>query len=1064
LQLRKAKARLGRLLAAVLLGVAPPLYASSFTYQGELSISAHEGDVCAPLAAQGTFKITVFGRDDSGSARFEGYIYGEQLIPMHFAGNALDQLALSFPGESVTSKAPLMRLRSTEPGAFEGVLPALPISTQLIGCKPLASKIHFALAHGTSEHSYQQMAELYQADANGVIAMAQSERGQVREALAGLNEAMAIVAHSFGADSPQLLPYLLANAQAHSAQGTYADSVPPARRALVLCAQTFAPETMCTPAALATLAVALMNSGQYSEAESSIRQALSLADAHYGADNAFSAFALNELGQTLLYTGQFAEAESSLRRAQAINTRLFGAESARVGANVHNLGLLYRLMGQYARAEAALRQALAIDQKAVGAETPLVAINTLMLAQVLNVQGKYAEAEPLFRQALATGQRLLGPQRPDHPVLGGCLAGLAELLRSTGRVSEAEPLLRQALANAQQFLDPNHPDVGAYSMFLGRLLHQMGRNPEALEQLRRAYRIGHMSHNDLLAWRSPAMLMRFYADGSDARPELAIFYGKEAVNGLQRLRGNLAANDEEAQRAFISAAEVNTVYRTLSELLIGAGRLAEAQQVLGMLKQKEYFDFVERSADARPDSSSASLTGAEPEWAKRYSLISAQLVKIADAAAPLKKKGEARTAAEQRQLDAYQADLDVASRKFDAVLDEIGRSGTSAADKTQRAAAVQSTSTNFRHAIQDLGHSAVLAQFVVQDDKVQIIFTTPTVIVAREALISRQELNAKVFAFREVLSTPKQNPLPQAQALYQLLLGPIAEDLHQSGATTLVLSLDGPLRYLPFAALHDGQHYLVESQAVVMLTEAAQGSLKDQPQSDWRIWGLGLTEAKPGFSALPNVKGELGSIIGPQGIEGRMQLDAQFTEGALREGINEQYPVIHIASHYQFTPGSSNDSFLLLGDGTRMSLSDIKAKLDLQYVDLLTLSACQTAFGGGEDANGMEVEGLGAVAQRQGAKAVLASLWPVADKSTALLMQNLYRLHKDQHLSKGAALQQAQLLLLHGAADVSSASPERGAHALAPPTQKADTFHADPAAPFAHPYFWAPFILIGNWR
>jgi len=138
--------------------------------------------------------------------------------------------------------------------------------------------------------------------------------------------------------------------------------------------------------------------------------------------------------------------------------------------------------------------------------------------------------------------------------------------------------------------------------------------------------------------------------------------------------------------------------------------------------------------------------------------------------------------------------------------------------------------------------------------------------------------------------------------------------------------------------------------------------------------------------------------------------------------------------------------------------------LDLQYVDLLTLSACQTALGGGEDANGMEVEGLGAIAQRQGAKAVLASLWPVADSSTALLMENLYRLHRDDHLSKAVALQQAQLLLLHGAAGAASADRERGAHSVAAPSTAPASFRADPKAPFAHPYFWAPFILIGNWR
>jgi len=316
-----------------------------------------------------------------------------------------------------------------------------------------------------------------------------------------------------------------------------------------------------------------------------------------------------------------------------------------------------------------------------------------------------------------------------------------------------------------------------------------------------------------------------------------------------------------------------------------------------------------------------------------------------------------------------------------------------------------------------------------------------------------------------VLGNPKLDPLPQAQALYQLLIGPIADDLRQSGAKTLVLSLDESLRYLPFAALHDGSHYLIDNQSVVMLTEAAQGSLKDAPQANWRVLGLGLTEAKPGFAALPNVKEELNGIVGPDGIEGKVLLDDQFTERALRDGVSARFAVIHIASHYQFTPGSSDNSFLLLGDGNSMTLTDFRRKLDLQHVDLVTLSACQTALGGGEDANGMEVEGLGAAAQQQGAKAVLASLWPVADKSTALLMQNLYRLHKDGNLSKALALQQAQLLLLHGPAAAASGGAVRGGHSVtAAASPKGAAFHADPNAPYAHPYFWAPFILIGNWR
>lgn len=1067
MRLEKAKTWLQQLLAAALICGAAPAIASSYTYEGELTFSPKAGDLCTPTAAESTFKITVYGRDDSGLARFEGYIYGEQLIPAHFGGNDLNQLKLLFPGESPQSNAHVMRLRSTGAGSFEGTVPGLTLASQLLGCAAQPARIHFSLSRSAGG-SYAQVAELFDTDARAVQALGQPQKGGVKEAVGTLSDAMGVIVHSYGPDSSPMVSYLLALAQLHESAATYAAALPLSRHALSICVKNFGPESLCTTVATFRLAQVLVDNGQLSEAESSVRKVLTTLSTHYGADNALSGAVLDALGRILIFTGNYAEAERTLLKAQALDTRLLGAESARVGVALNNLAVLYRFTGRYAKAEAAMRQALAIDQKALGPDNQLVMINTLMLGQILRVSGKYQVAEPLFRQALATAQRVLGPTRPDHPALGYCLAGLGELLRETGRYSEAEPLYRQALANAQKYLGPDHPDVGTYSLLLGRLLRQMGHDDEALEQLTRAYRIGSMNANQLVTWRAPAELMQYYAGLDPARPALAIFYGKDAVNSLQRLRGNLTANDKEAQNSFVSAAEVSSVYHTLSDQLISAGRLAEAQQVLEMLKQKEYFDFIQRSGESNPQSTTASLTGQEPDWAKRYAQISAQLIKIAAAAAPLQSKGDARTAAENHQLEAYEADLDLANRKFDAVLVDIAHNDTnaaSAAAKSQRANAVQSTGTNFRHAVQDLGSQALLAQYIVQEDKVQIIVTTPSVIISHEALIGRKDLNAKIFAFRDVLTNPKADPLPQAQALHQLLIAPIADDLRQSGATTLVLSLDESLRYLPFAALHDGTHYLIENQSIVMLTEASQASLKDQPQANWRILGLGLTEAKPGFAALPNVKEELNGIVGPDGIEGKVQLDDQFTERALRDGVSARYAVIHIASHYQFTPGSSDDSFLLLGDGNHMSLSDFQRKLDLQYVDLVTLSACQTALGGGEDAHGMEVEGLGVAAQQQGAKAVLASLWPVADKSTALLMQNLYHMHKDSHLSKVAALQQAQLLLLHGAGAAGSASTERGGHSVtAAAAPKVAAFKTDPNAPFAHPYFWAPFILIGNWR
>ena len=184
---------------------------------------------------------------------------------------------------------------------------------------------------------------------------------------------------------------------------------------------------------------------------------------------------------------------------------------------------------------------------------------------------------------------------------------------------------------------------------------------------------------------------------------------------------------------------------------------------------------------------------------------------------------------------------------------------------------------------------------------------------------------------------------------------------------------------------------------------------------------------------------------------------------ALR-ALRRRYPVVHIASHFQFRPGNETDSFLLLGDGSRLTLDQVNHLPNVfEGVDLLTLSACDTATGG-VGGNGKEVEGFGVLAQRQGAKAVVATLWPVADESTQRLMREFYRIRQDSPgMLKAEALRQAQLGLLHGAAPAGEADLPRRAE-LAPVVSGPATFQPDPQAPYAHPYYWAPFILIGNWK
>ena len=133
-------------------------------------------------------------------------------------------------------------------------------------------------------------------------------------------------------------------------------------------------------------------------------------------------------------------------------------------------------------------------------------------------------------------------------------------------------------------------------------------------------------------------------------------------------------------------------------------------------------------------------------------------------------------------------------------------------------------------------------------------------------------------------------------------------------------------------------------------------------------------------------------------------------------------------------------------------------------VELLTLSACNTAMTAGNKSNGVEVEGFGALAQKAGAKAVLATLWAVADPSTRDLMSEFYRtLETETKQGKAEALRRAQLALLNGKYKPRQTPAwRRGAKPVGPAA--GIPFKPDERAPYAHPYYWAPFVLIGNWR
>jgi CHAT domain-containing protein len=187
----------------------------------------------------------------------------------------------------------------------------------------------------------------------------------------------------------------------------------------------------------------------------------------------------------------------------------------------------------------------------------------------------------------------------------------------------------------------------------------------------------------------------------------------------------------------------------------------------------------------------------------------------------------------------------------------------------------------------------------------------------------------------------------------------------------------------------------------------------------------------------------------------------------MREALRQRYQLVHIASHFKFQPGNETDSFLLLGAqrDNKLTLAEIK-RLSFEGVDLLTLSACETALGG-EKANGVEVESLGVLAQRQGAEAVMATLWPVADVSTPLLMRDFYqRRETERGLPKAEALRRAQLSLLTGTIKSPKDTDQLRIVGRESKSKNKVQGSSDVVTkgPYSHPYYWAPFILVGNWK
>ena len=315
-------------------------------------------------------------------------------------------------------------------------------------------------------------------------------------------------------------------------------------------------------------------------------------------------------------------------------------------------------------------------------------------------------------------------------------------------------------------------------------------------------------------------------------------------------------------------------------------------------------------------------------------------------------------------------------------------------------------------------------------DRLELLVSTATDLQQITVDVSAAELTAVVNLLRGGIERGDADRayLTPARTLYDWIIEPLETLLAAAEPATLVLVPDGPLRTIPLAVLHDGERFLVERYAVATTPGLSLVAASDAPPVS-RVLVGGLVEPTAGFAGLPFVAEELRSI--ERWFPTRVYTDDGFSTAMLeREIVAGGYSIVHLATHAQFE-ADYRRSFLLAHDDviTMDRLEDVMGsqRLTDRPVDLLVLSACQTAVGDERAALG-----LAGVAVKAGVRSALASLWAVNDESTARLVGEFYR-RLSAGESKAAALRGAQLLLLND---------ER----------------------YSQPVYWAPFLMIGDWR
>jgi CHAT domain-containing protein/tetratricopeptide (TPR) repeat protein len=884
--------------------------------------------------------------------------------------------------------------------------------------------------------SLSNLAELYQT------------MGDHARAEALYRQALDVMKQAVGEEHPSYATALNNLALLYESRGDYVRAVSLLQRTLEIKRKVLGKQHPSYGNTANNLAVLYQSMGDDARAESLYQDVLAVKKQTLGEDHPSYALTLGNLGLFYESTGDYARAEPLLQQAYEIRKKRLGDEHPECAVNLNNLALLYEEMGDYARAETCFQQALAIDRKVFGQGHPNSAAVLLNLGRLYRTTGDYARAEACSLEVRELWKKALGEEHRNYAV---CLHNLGFLYAGMGEDARAEPFHRQALEIIRRHVELTSAVQSE---------RQQLANAEAMQRYLHAYvslavRRGEFvepAYRHTLAWKGTVLgrqrQLRAVADDPKLKPvwnelqstaarlaTLALAAAEPKTTDMETHRRQIAQLSAEKERLEAELAGASEAFRQAQK----RATLEELQAALPA--DVALVDFLEH-LQWRPPEDGKKGEGIV-QWRLAAFVVRANgPIRLFDLGPP-EPIGEA--------VDRWRAEI-------------RARQGGPA--RGQRGLALEKTQPA------DESARAALARAVWKPLEAQLagaatILISPDGATARLPFAALPGKKAGTYLIEDValavIAVPQGLPELVGRersrlAASLLLVGDVDfGDANFGGAEPAARGAESSRGVLPATRFRPLAGTAQEIEAIAATLKQAQPDaplavLRKADATEQQFRRLVPAHrfvhlATHGYFAPPEVKSALDHSDDSQrssrqafaSLEGAQQLvglNPGLLSGIALAGANR-------GAAQNAAAGEQEDGLLTALEA---------GGLDLRGTDLVTLSACETGLG--KTAGGEGVLGLQRAFEIAGCSTTVTSLWSVDDDATQTLMSAFYENLWTHKMETLAALRAAQLTMLHGY------DPERKT------LTAAGDASADAAAtrkPLS-PYYWAAFVLSGDWR